>query len=885
MTPGNRTSPLSERHTADELYDHALERFPDSLREALKKWGTVREFKRGTTLLAPGEGGDRIGFLLAGRADVVLHEEGHPEIPVESLSEGSCYGEINFLTGRRSPPNWMVKAVDDCVTVELPAKYYEETLAAHPDVGVSMLRSLAGKVVRLDRNLFESKRKKRALQHLISKETLLFPEYVVGDHLARRLDPRIEELALSGGPVLVVGENGVGKEVIAHSIFQRSHRFREVFLLIDAPRIGSAEGAIVSDGAEVRASKDPKEILLRMFFGEEQVGPNGNAEERLGYVELCEGGTLLVRGIERIDPAIQRLLLEAWKTGKFERPGSGRIRGASFRIIVTTELDLSAIDPDLHPLAHSLKDRSVVMPPLRERHRELPALANNYLARHAKELGKEFAQLPKQTIKTLLSYSWPGNDLELSSTLRRALLVAPEGVVRPNDIYFDVVRAEGPGKLNLLRFKPIRQMVLSPLFPAILQSAAAPFFVILLGLLLLGPPDPLENPASLFSWALGWPALVGMAVLWARHWCSICPMGVIGRLAKGIGSLDLPFPAALKDRSELLVVAAVLFIIWLEAATGMRSSPFRLGILLLTITIFSVAFSMIFERQSWCRYLCPLGGMTGAMAMASVIELRADRNVCSAQCSSHECHFGTKTREGCPFGHVTPTLHSNLTCKLCGICVKNCPHAAINLNLRIPGQELMEMSQVNVVTAFLAVAMIGALLSELVSKAQFFEELIESWGLPEVWLFTVLFLALILGTTLLVALAARISCSLSRTTFRENYARYGLALLPLTLTFFLAYHLYYFINLGILLPALVSRQFDLAIFKQLIITVPPAVTATLQTVLVIVGLIWSLLIMYRISRIFGGNRSSVLCGLLPHGAVAVVLAVAVINALAVPGLF
>ena len=181
--------------------------------------------------------------------------------------------------------------------------------------------------------------------------------------------------------------------------------------------------------------------------------------------------------------------------------------------------------------------------------------------------------------------------------------------------------------------------------------------------------------------------------------------------------------------------------------------------------------------------------------------------------------------------------------------------------------------------------MIGALLSELLRKTQFFEELVESWHLPEVWLFTALFLALVLGTTLLVALAARISCGLSGTTFGENYARFGLALLPLTLTFFLAYHLYYLINLGILLPALVSRQFDLAIFKQLIITVPPAVTATLQTVLVVVGLGWSLLIMYRISRILGGNRSRALCRLLPHGAVAVGLAVAVVNALAVPGLF
>ena len=91
----------------------------------------------------------------------------------------------------------------------------------------------------------------------------------------------------------------------------------------------------------------------------------------------------------------------------------------------------------------------------------------------------------------------------------------------------------------------------SPLFPAIFQSAATPFFFILLVLLFLGPADPMKNPAALFSWAVGWPTLIIGAFVWARFWCSLCPIGTLSKLAKKIIALEKTVSSGAEESQRL----------------------------------------------------------------------------------------------------------------------------------------------------------------------------------------------------------------------------------------------------------------------------------------------------------------------------------------------
>jgi transcriptional regulator with AAA-type ATPase domain/polyferredoxin len=850
---------------------------PDNLRRFIRDNGVVREYIPGELLMGPGDTGDRIRFVVSGEASVILRDDDDSEVAVASLKPGDMFGEISFLTGKPSPAKTELVAEEFCQVVEIPAGDFERILKENPEFALALVRSLAHKIMRLDRTVVRSKQKRRALQSLISREEHVFPDYAMGDFVRRKIAVQLQELAESEGPVLIIGETGVGKEVLAHAIFRMSHHCKGVFLLLDLLRSRPDDASGLEPATPVGSKGDPTSDQMRLFFGHEEHAEEG-IRETPGYMELTEEGTLLVRGIEQLTSAMQHRLLDAIKTGTFRRDGGSKKQRAKMRLIATTSLNVSEITPERHPLLHGLMSRSIVIPPLRKRRREIRDLVKNYVNQYSQEFGKEIVQLPKETLNALVNYSWPGNDMELSNTIKRAVMVCEGGILRPHDVYFDLKRVEDRGRLNLLSFNAFREAVRSPLFPAIFQSAATPFFFILLLLLFLGPADPMRNPAALFSWAVGWPTLIIGAFIWARFWCSLCPIGTLSKLAKKVIALEKPFPAALKNHSDLLVVAAVLFIIWVETATNIRQSPVNVGLLLLAMLVSAVIVSVIYERQSWCRYLCGLGGMTGVLAKGSWLEMRADRNVCISQCTANECFLGTPTSEGCPMGQMGPKLHSNRFCKLCGQCVKNCPHGALRLNLRVPGKEIWEMRHTNFWTAFLIVGMLGGLLSEMIHKMPVYHWLTKPWPGPELVKFTIVFVMILVAFNLMLVIAVSFSRHVFEESFEENYARYGLALLPLTLTSFVAFHLFYLINLGVHLPMLISETFNFEILRQLIITVPLWVTSLIQRLLIWTGLAWSLMIMYRLGRGSHERLSSTLEGLLPHAMLAIVIALLLLNA-------
>lgn len=865
----------ADRHSKVDPFQDLAE----GARRRLWADGRVREYGAGAVIVAPGDPGHRVRFLISGSASVLMGSQDTRDIPVEVLSAGDIIGEISYLTERPSPFNSRVVAREVSRVLEIPAPVFDEILREYPDAAVSVLRNLSRKVIRLDQSVYQKTRKKRALQDLISRQDHLLRDYYVSQTVRRRAGRRLEELAHSHRPVLVTGETGVGKEFLAHAIYEKSTHHKGIFLYVDLLRtFGDEEtpgdhSTIPAEGEETTAEQ------MRLFFGVE-AAEEGSGRDTLGYLELTEEGTLLVRGIEQLTRTMQIKLLETLRSGSCKKVGAEISHNVDFRLIGTTNLDADKITREEHPLLHYLLGNSLTIPPLRRRRKEIPSLVDHYVTQYGKELHKQIQEVPKETVKTLVSYSWPGNDRELATTLKRAVLLAEDGVLRPEDISYDLRRIEADGKLNLMRLPALRATLKSPLFPAVLQSAAAPFFFILLVLLFLGPADPVHNVGGLFSWAVGWPTMVFGAFLWARFWCTLCPMGTLSNLAKKIISWELPFPAFLKRYSDWIVAGSVMFIIWLETATSIRNSPLNTGILLLTIFLLAVIVSVIFERQSWCRYLCPLGCMMGVFAKVSPIELRADRNVCASQCTSNECFVGAGKRPGCPFGQMVPSLRSNRFCKLCATCVKNCPHGAISLNLRVPGREIWEIKQAAAITALLVVSMFGGLLSEMLHKMPIYD----LWSgylhsVPHIALFSLFFVAVVVVVNLIVYTASIISRTVSGETVQENFARYGLALLPLVLTAFMAFHLYYLIYVGVQFPIILWETFKFEIFHQLVITVPLSWTHLCQKILIWLGLAGSLIIGLRLSRGKHEKLFDVWLEFLPHGAVAVGFAFVLLNAI------
>ncbi|MFA6224479.1 MAG: sigma 54-interacting transcriptional regulator [Desulfomonilaceae bacterium] len=873
-------SELTTDNPANPDFKDPFAEYPDSIRSALWGKGNLESFKRGARILEPGETPHDVSFLVSGKAQVLVREPNNPDILVDILSAGELIGEISFLTGLPNPNNSEVIADEDSTVLKIPAIEFENVLKSNPEFTINVLKRLARKVIRLDQNVYKNTRRKRALQNIISREDHLFPDYFVGETVRKRVSRRLEELAGSQEPVLITGETGVGKEFLAHAMYTMSSSHQRVFLFLDLLRPLTETKNNLNYCELPEENLDLTEQQMKLFFGSETREQGQSRVETPGYLELTEEGTLLVRGMEHLTPLMQNRLLFSLKNGKFKKVGALGYQNLDTRIIGTTNLDASEISAEKHPLLHWMLEHSIHVPPLRKRRKEIPALVEHYVGKYSQELHKEINKLPKETIKTLVGYSWPGNDRELATTLKRAVLLSADGVIRPQDIYFDLRRIEADGKINLLRAPTIKGAISSPLFPVIFQSAATPFFFILLVLLFLGPASPSSNVGALFSWAIGWPTMIFGAFIWARFWCSLCPMGAIGHLAKKLISFDIPFPAFLKQNSDLIIAVSAMFIIWLEIATDLRSSPFNTGLLLITILLFAVIFSIVFERQSWCRYLCPLGGMMGVLAKVSPFELRADRNVCASQCTSNECFVGTSSHEGCPFGQMAPSLRSNRFCKLCGNCVKNCPHGAINLNLRIPGREIWEMRQVGAITSFLVISMYGGLISELLetgSLYDWFYRIFMDW--PDIVVFTGFFTVCIFCANSLVFLAANLSSRVTGESSRENFARFGLALLPLVLTGFMAFHLYYLINLGVYFPIVLWQTFHFSVFERMVITVPPSWTLFIQQVLILIGSLGTMVITYRLGRGKESHFSSHLIEIIPHMAVAVILTITLLYAI------
>ncbi|MBI5249388.1 MAG: sigma 54-interacting transcriptional regulator [Desulfomonile tiedjei] len=856
-----------------------LQGIPTAFRRLAQEKNVLREFTPGEIILGPGRNSEHIFLLISGEASVVLRDSDDERISVDTLGPGDIFGEIHFFTGIPWHSDSELVADEPCRALEISEYDFEQVMRTDPDFTVNLVKNLVRKIIRLDRSVLKIKRKRRALQSLISQREHIFPEFVTEDYIVRRLSARMEELAHSDTPVLIIGETGVGKEILAHSIFSLSHHCKEVFLQVDLLRSpGPLPFSEVPTG-DAHTEQELTERQIRLFFGYEEPTRDGGINEIPGYFELSEDGTLLVRGVEKLTAVVQMKLLEAIVTETFRRHGSMSLHRAKVRLVATTRLDPPQIELERHPLLYALLEKALVIPPLRARRREIPGLVKHYLSKHSQEIGKTVPKLPKETLKALVNYSWPGNHLELATTLKRAVLVAEGGIIHPHDIYFHLKKTEGRGKFNLLRLGPIRRALMSPLFPAVLQSAGIPLFFIVLAILFLGPSDPSRNPAALFSWALGWPILIVGAFLWARFWCSLCPMGTVGEWAKKIFSLEKPFPAWLKHRSDFLMAAAALMVIWFETVTEIRNSPVVLGLLLSAMLVSAVLVSAIFERQAWCLYLCGLGGMAGVLAKTSMLELRADRNVCISQCATNECFLGTETTEGCPFGQAGPRLHSNRLCKLCTACLKSCPHGAMNLNLRIPGQELWEIRNSNTGTAFLVVSLLGGLFSEMGRKMPLYQLLTDFMPVPDVIRITLFFVATLIAVNLTLWLASAISGRFFRETVTENYTRYGLALLPLTLACFMAFHMYYLIYLGVQLPILVSQNFDFAVFTHLIVTVSPERTFLIQQIIVWTGLVWTFFVIFRVGKGSKERLSAVLSAVFPHMIAAFIFAYLQIQAM------
>jgi two-component system nitrogen regulation response regulator GlnG len=222
----------------------------------------------------------------------------------------------------------------------------------------------------------------------------------------REVYKAIGRVAAQDVPVLITGETGTGKELVARAIYQHGPRALAPFLAINCAAI-------------------PEQLLESELFGHEKGAFTGADRRRIGKFEQVSGGTLFLDEIGDMAPALQAKVLRVMQDQTFERVGGSETVRTDVRLISATHRDLRAdVDagrfrPDLY---YRLGVFSIHLPPLRERGDDLPLLVRHFVRRFGRELGKEVRDVAPETLERLCAYPWPGNVRELEGYLKQALL-------------------------------------------------------------------------------------------------------------------------------------------------------------------------------------------------------------------------------------------------------------------------------------------------------------------------------------------------------------------------------------------------------------------------------------------------------------------------------
>jgi nitrogen regulation protein NR(I) len=216
--------------------------------------------------------------------------------------------------------------------------------------------------------------------------------------------------------VLIRGETGTGKELVARAIYYHSLRSADPFLAINCAAI-------------------PETLLESELFGHEKGAFTGAERKRIGKFEQCSGGTLFLDEIGDMTPLTQAKILRVLQEQRFERVGGNETIQTNVRIIAATNRDLEqlvAAGQFRSDLYYRLSVFPITLPPLRERGDDLPLLVDHFLKRLNPELGKKVQEVAPETLDVLRQYPWPGNVRELQSLLKQALLHATGPVLLPD---------------------------------------------------------------------------------------------------------------------------------------------------------------------------------------------------------------------------------------------------------------------------------------------------------------------------------------------------------------------------------------------------------------------------------------------------------------------
>lgn len=431
-------------------------------------------------------------------------------------------------------------------------------------------------------------------------------------------------------------------------------------------------------------------------------------------------------------------------------------------------------------------------------------------------------------------------------------------------------------------------------FQTFFQLPNLAIFVLIIVLGFLDTQNGSRNLATKLTWTIWWAGVIFTFVLVGRVWCLMCPFGAVtdwvNRAVKPLRRM----PRWL--RNLWLANGLFLLLTWLDGYYGVVSNPRLTAWILIAMFVAAAAVGAFFQRRSFCRYACPIGGLISIYSMVSPVELRAkDHDVCLAD-KGKECYVGNSCGYGCPMFEFPQTMDSNNYCTFCFECVKTCPEDNITVRVRTFGKDLWATTTRRLDEAFLAVALVGVTivvtghmvlpwhdwLNGLATSLP-----LETLGISEqVTVEKVMFSLLLVGTSVVLAPSLMLGAAwASRKLARANprvslktvFTTFGYMFVPVGLAMHLSHNLRHLLLEGWGVVPVTQKTINAYTpffagapnFAPRALVAEPAVY-WLQ-MMFLVGFFWlSLLSGWRLSKVLFGDGREGLRGLLPMMALALI---------------
>jgi formate hydrogenlyase transcriptional activator len=249
---------------------------------------------------------------------------------------------------------------------------------------------------------------------------LMFEDIVGSSEALSKVLHQVAKVAPSDSTVLILGETGTGKELIARAIHKRSKRAERAFIAVNCAAI-------------------PPSLIASELFGHEKGAFTGATQRHMGRFESANGGTIFLDEIGDLPPEIQIVLLRVLQEREIERVGGHKPIPVDVRVVAATHRDLNALIAEgqfREDLLYRLNVVPIEMPPLRERVADIPLLVEYFMDRFGKRDGKKFRTIDKKSFKAFQAYGWPGNVRELQNVIERAVILSDRDTLCVDDTWF-----------------------------------------------------------------------------------------------------------------------------------------------------------------------------------------------------------------------------------------------------------------------------------------------------------------------------------------------------------------------------------------------------------------------------------------------------------------